>query len=890
MGQRLFVKVFFAALSFVMVCASVWVLPLEARQITPAQLEQFHKLPRAQQEVLARQYGVDLSLLDNQGTAGLDFEKDKETVTPRADEQRDKLFEELLLEKQKIKEEEIKPFGYNLFAGQPTTFSPVNNAPVPGNYRLGAGDTVLLQLFGQESISHTLIVDREGRLTIPKLGPIAVAGLSYDEMKSLINHQVTTRLLGMQAAISMGELRSMQIFVLGEAHQPGAYTVSALTTISQALFASGGLTDIASLRNVRLMRAGEVVTEFDLYDLLIRGDASKDRILQPGDAVFIPPRGGMVRVEGEVTRPAIYEVKQGETLAHLIEFAGGLLPSAYDAALLLQRKNNNQRVSRTLDASKKQVLAAAIYGGDELLVPKISAQLDNSVQIIGAVTRPGAYEWRPGVKISHFISSFSQDLLPDADFSYGLIVRESAKTREIKVLQFDVTSALRGDAKHDKLLEARDQVLFFSRFESEYQRALAGFGEHAENPEGVLEEEKESQEKRELRAAQMRDLLSRGTDNSLTRRNAEQEDFLSKETPAPNSRTLLLRSVLARLQSQETQEVSASLIQVSGEVRFPGAYPLVQDATVADLIAAAGGLKESAYLARAEITRTLIADEVAETDYLAFSLFDALTGTQSIKVQARDRLNIFKIPEWQDTVEVEIAGEVRFPGVYAMRRGETLNNLIARAGGLTAYAYSSGAVFTREEIRERERERLDALVRSLRQEMASISLTDSGRVADYEQLNLLLNDLHGAEPIGRMVLNLPAIISGRDASDVELRDEDKLYIPSMSNSISIIGEVHMPTTYRFNPALSVREYIERSGGAKRRADTKRMFVVRANGEIVPYNPRRGWFSSDSRLALAPGDTIVVPLDSTYKDNMQMWASSTQIIYQLAVAAAAISRI
>src|SRR5690554_1522063 len=259
-------------------------------------------------------------------------------------------------------------------------------------------------------------------------------------------------------------------------------------------------------------------------------------------------------------------------------------------------------------------------------------------------------------------------------------------------------------------------------------------------------------------------------------------------------------------------------------------------------------------------------------------------------IRARDKLNIFRIPEWQDTVDVKIAGEVRFPGTYSVRRGEMLSDLIERAGGLTDYAYANAAVFTREEIRQREGERIEGLVRTLRQELASISLTEGNRLGDYEQLNLLLNDLQGAAPVGRLVLNLPDIITGKKNRDIELRDKDSIHIPAISNSVSIVGEVHMPSTYRFDPAYSVREYIGRSGGTKRRADTDRMFVIRANGEVVPYSPRRGWFSSSERVALEPGDTIVVPLDSSYKATSEVWATSTQIIYQLAVAAAAISRI
>lgn len=840
-----------------------------AQQITQAQIEQFRQLPRAQQEALARQYGIDLSMLENQGSANSDATNDPQTVEARNQETVEQDYEGERTgsrsDRERERENEVKPFGYNVFEGRPTTFAPVNNAPVPGSYRLGVGDTILVQLFGQESISHTLVVDREGRITIPRLGPLTVAGLSYNELKELIHHQVSTRMIGMQVAVSMGELRSMQIFVLGEAFQPGAYTVSSLTTISQALFASGGVTEIASLRNIRLMRSGEVVTEFDLYDLLIRGDSSKDRILQPGDAVFIPARGPMVKISGEVVRPAIYELKGDQSLEDIMSLAGGLLPSAYPDAVQLHRAERGQRSLRTIDASDTQALALTMQGGDEVRVPRISEVIDNSVSIIGAATRTGRYEWRSGLRISDFVTSPTQDLQPDADLNYGLVIRESSDTRDIKVYQFDVSSALRGDTDNDLLLQPRDQVIFFSRFESEYRRALAGYGPYADSPSEIQppsDSEQAALEQTSTRATQY----------------------------APHSRVTLLRTVLARLSSQESSDGSALFVRVSGEVRFPGNYPLVENGSVADLISAAGGLKESAYLARAEITRTLVEEGNAMTDYLSFNLFDAITGASSFDIRARDHLSVFKIPEWQDTVDVELAGEVRFPGSYSVRRGETLLDVVERAGGLTQHAYPPGAVFTREEVKEQERQRVAQLARNLRQELASISLTEGSRVGNYEELNSLLADLQGTDPVGRMVVDLESILAGNREQDLTLRDGDSLFIPNQLNTVSIIGEVQMPTTYRYEQRYSVSDYLSRSGGTKRRADEERMFIVRANGEIEPYHQRRGWFASSGRMQLEPGDTIVVPLDSTYKDPTQVWATSTQIIYQLAVAAAAIARL
>ncbi|EGN74601.1 periplasmic protein involved in polysaccharide export [Idiomarina sp. A28L] len=852
--------------------ASVAHAQASAQQLTPAQIEQFKQLPRAQQEALARQYGIDLSMLERQGSSR-GAQEDPETLRPRdglTDEQRRMAEEDAESEndKKKKREPELKPFGYNIFAAQPTTFAPVNNAPVPGSYRIGAGDSVLIQMFGQESISHNLVVDREGRLTIPRLGPLTVAGLTYDELKALIQNQVNTRMIGMQAAVSMGELRSMQIFVLGEAHQPGAYTVSSLTTISQALLASGGVSDIASLRNVQLKRSGETIVEFDLYDLLIHGDASKDRLLQPGDAVFIPSRGPLVAVSGEVVRPALYELKAGETLADAMNFAGGALASGHLPSVRVLGVRNGQRQVSTVNAVTQ---AERLLGdGDEVYVPRISEAVDNAVMLSGAVTRQGAMEWQPGLRINDIIRSPTQDLLPEADLNYGLILREDPETYTLKLYQFDLSSALRGDAQQNLALQPRDEVIVFSRFEEESKRIQAGFA----TDEEVEEYEEENNEV--------------GLNNSLLP-TAERLPKDKLVLYSKNSRQTLLERLFARLHTQGGIDGTGRSVSISGEVRFPREYPMVENASVASFIAAAGGLRDSAYLARAEITRTVTEDGAANTDYIPFNLYDALLGNASVQIRARDQISVFRIPEWQNTVEVILEGEVLFPGTYAVRRGETLLDVVERAGGLTDYAFVEGTVLTREEIREQERMRLASLSQELRQEMASISLTEGG-VTNYGELNQLLNDLSGAEPVGRLVVDLAQILSGDRSRDIELRDGDRLVVPGQRRTVSIIGEVQMPSTYRYDESLSVIDYIERTGGVKRRGDDKRIFVVRADGSVMPYAQRRGWFSSTGRVDLRPGDTIVVPLNTSYKDNMELWATSTQILYQMAVAIAAVNSI
>ena len=276
---------------------------------TPQQLEQFKKLPKAQQEALAKQYGIDLSTLNKKTKKGSDASNvDEISVFPRKEEALSE--EDKLEEKFKPKVQELKPFGYDLFAGEPMSFMPSEISAIPDSYIVGRGDEFQINLYGKENQLYDVEVDREGRLAIPDLSPVLVAGLSFSEVKELITAKISQEIIGVKAFVSLGRLRSMRVMVLGEVFKPGAYTVSSLSSLSHALFIAGGISEIGSLRNIQLKRAGQTITTLDYYDLLIHGDNRNDVMLKPGDVVFVPAVGKQVSISGLVKRPAIFELKQ----------------------------------------------------------------------------------------------------------------------------------------------------------------------------------------------------------------------------------------------------------------------------------------------------------------------------------------------------------------------------------------------------------------------------------------------------------------------------------------------------------------------------------------------------------------------------------------------------
>ncbi|MBD3368616.1 MAG: sugar transporter, partial [Candidatus Eisenbacteria bacterium] len=442
-------------------------LPAIAQTPTEAQLDVLRSLPQAERERLLREYGVvpesatsperDVSTPDvtsprQQETSDLERRLSGDEApavpdtlgsplaeTPEGESIRS-AFENFVSEAEPlVVDRDLRQFGYELFAGAPTTFAPATDIPVSPDYIIGPGDEVVVQLYGKTNRTTTLTVDRDGVIAFPELGPITVAGLTFREMKETIARDVERRMIGVEVSVSMGRLRSIRIFVLGEVFQPGSYTVSGLSTLTNALLASGGVRKIGSLRDVQLKREGELVATLDLYDLLLEGDTSGDVRLMPGDVVFVPPVGPMVGVAGEVLRPAIYEIDDGTTVAELLELAGGFTPTAHDGLLQLERVEKSGRT--TYDLSLAATDLWTVQDGDLVKVYPVRDREENVVFLTGNVVRPGKRQHFDGMRVLDLIPE-SEDLLPETYFDYALIERENELTREPEYVGFDLGGAL----------------------------------------------------------------------------------------------------------------------------------------------------------------------------------------------------------------------------------------------------------------------------------------------------------------------------------------------------------------------------------------------------------------------------------------------------------------
>ncbi|KZN37368.1 SLBB domain-containing protein [Pseudoalteromonas luteoviolacea] len=830
---------------------------------TPEQIEQFKKLPKAQQEALAKQYGVDLSSIIP--TVGAE-----NTATPISsiEERINPLLPIEVEEPLKPIKEELKPFGYELFAGEPTSFIPNEQIAVPNDYVIAGGDKIAISLYGKETAIHEIYVDREGRLSIPNFSPIHVAGLTYKELKELIDHKVTTESIGLKVFVSIAELRSLRVLVVGEAHKPGSYALSPLSNVTHALFASGGLSEIASLRNITVKRKGKVVSKLDLYDLLLRGDSTGDVTLQSGDVVFIPSVGPQVTVSGLVKRPAIFELKEGETADSLITMFGGFKETAFLQQVEIKRVVNNAKQSViSVDFSNDDV-SYIPQGGDALKVKSVNSEVVDSVTLIGAVARPGFYEWESGLTFDKLVKNVKSDLLPQADLGYAIIVRETPNVSQIEVLQFSIFDALNGKPIS---LQKNDKVYVFSRFNEleKEEKALKNLA--------LTIEEQELQEK-----VKLWHLYERKQFNEKVLFEAD-----SKKAKTVFGRDTLLAPIIAKLEFQSTVGNTKAVFEIDGQVRFPGTYPLATNTTVQSAIIAAGGLLESAFVEYAEVTRLL---EGGVVRHIKAKDINLSSQNDQLALQSRDILNVLMQPNWQDSYKVTLQGEVKFPGTYTIKRGETLDQVLIRAGGITQFAEPKAAIFTREAIKKQEQKQLRKLSEELRKDIASKSFNKSigtNTSLTYEETDKLLKDLASVTALGRLVIDLPSIITSQEA--LRLQDGDVLYVPGKQDSISIIGEVNYSSSHLFKEGVSIEEYITLSGGMKDRADEEKVYVIKANGAVFIPN-QTSWFAMNNRIELEAGDTIVVPMDASHTDNLTLWSTATQIFYQLGVGVAAIARI
>lgn len=849
-----------------------------------SQLQLYSQLPPEQKEALARQLNGEPTGPQEVGA----IEEAPPAVIREGDGRLVFIPDEV-----KYTNEPLRPFGYDLFRAQPTTFAPVADAPVPPEYAVGPGDNLLLRLFGKESAEYNLVVDRVGQVFLPEIGPLVIAGKRFDQASEAIIEWVEKAKIGVTATVAMGELRSIRIFVAGEARNPGSYTVSSLATITQALYVSGGIKEIGSLRKIELRRGGERITTLDLYDLLMRGDARNDYPLQSGDVVFVPPVGKTVALTGAVRRPAIYELREERALHQAITLAGGVVPGAVIDRVLVERVENGRR--SFISAGAVGVDAdLLLQSGDTIKIAELLQDTDNGIEVFGNARWPGIYSAGVATRFTDIVRS-TDDLKPLSDIDFALIMRRVDGGSQLRPIYVNPRRAFAGDDAANIQLRSGDQLYLFS--------ALAAIDEH----EAPFDEDKESTgDQRTLSTLQSKGSTNLSSPEMTPEANGlngieslsknellgVEGDVNSAETTDAaelGNRISRMGELAGQLQALARFGEPASVVEVVGAIRFPGRVPLDRARnSIRDVLRAVGGMPSEAEAGFFEVTRApkrIVKAREASREIVRVDSPEV----DEVRIYPGDTLAVRTVPGFDEKRSVTLLGEVLYPGSYTVTVGTTLAELVERAGGLTKVAFPRGAVFTREALRHKEMGQVYKLRSRLRANMAAASLMDSaskGRgLTDVLTLSALFDELDGYQPIGRLVIDLNEQIAGR-AKPVVLDDGDRLVIPSVPEEVTVIGEVQFPTSHRWERGGRRREYLDRSGGFTKMADERRVFIVRADGSVDARG--YGWFAGGPQLQ--PGDTIVVPMDVTPIRPLTLFSSVTQVLYQLAVTAAAFNSV
>ena len=574
----------------------------------------------AQQIKMARQLGINIEEIkgaSEEKATGIGQEYEDFTVKQEKEVKKDSLNKYLGFSDFENR------FGSELFSNERDDYKIADDAQAPEDYVLGLGDQIIIQYYGADSGEFFLEIDRSGSILLPKIGPVILNGLKLEEARRLIRSRVEAQLVGVNATISIGKTKFINIFVAGNVNSPGVYSMPALSRVTHALYTAGGITDIGTYRNIKVKRQGQVVGSVDLYDFLVNGDNSSDINLHPNDVVLVGLSEKNIQVRGAVKRPGIYELKNDDLIS-IINIFGGFSPGA----------------------DKENV-------------------------------------------------------------SYSSLISESPT----RILNF--------------------------------------------------------------------------TD-----------------------------------------------------------------------------IKEFNF-------------------YDGDNIFIKYKPSSFVKINEVER-NSFK----SSAVRVKVQGEVLYPGEYLLENGETLSSLISRAGGVTKNAFLNGAVFTRENVRQREALRARQLADDVSRTFVSASQTQSDNQIDQTSFEFIMGQLEDYSGVGRVVINMSRALAGRSDADIKLLDGDALFIPTKSNTISVFGEVRRESSFVFNNKYSIDDYITMAAGITRLADDDNIYIVRADGFVEM--PTGNWFKFGASRVLQEGDTIIVPVDYSYRAALPFWRDVISIVYQGAVAIAAIS--
>ncbi len=680
----------------------------------------------------------------------------------------------------------------------------LNYAPgfIPGAYVVRTGDRILVQLFGSTNYSNVYTVLDNGSINLPEIGPIQIAGIANNQLNDHINSQILDSFVGTNINASVISSNPIEIFVSGEVVSPGIKIIRSNGSLIEAIVASGGITDIASIRTIKIIR-DQTVTDIDLYDFLLRGESEDELSLLSGDVVLINPVRKIVGVSGMVRRSFYFELLEGEGYDAAINFAGGILSSADEESISILRQSLGRPIESVQYLEELEPIDRDIVN-----VPLKFINNINSVSIVGPHIREGLNPWEPGDRILDILGD-RNSFIAGAELNYILVKRQPLVNGAIDFISVDLEHAY-DDSNSQENIEilARDEIYVFN---AEFSR------------ESIID-------------------------------------------------TLLNESVPFSEYSDRNN------IVVQGLVGFPGRFPYEANMTVRKVLNASGGIRYPGDTSRILIERILDDKQISSFFVDQNSNFEILPG---------DIIVVNDILGYQTPRRVTISGQVRSPGTYFAAAGESVQDIIERAGGYTDVANPSGIIVRKERLIELERRSRRTSVEQLQAQIRNL-----GGSADInlDLINAFISEYLNSEIIGR-VNTLEDLDLNQQLVNITIENNDTIYIPESSYTVSVFGEVNIPGSFVYIEDNNVLDYIEHAGSFLASANDRELLLISPSGRISTLR-RGGIFNRQNRQDMIPqpGDVILVTPDLrlNFQQNLNIASSVTAIIYQTAVALAAVN--
>ncbi len=822
----------------------------------------------------------------------------------------DELYRPSTVEKEfqtRLGDPSLRQFGYDLFRSAASKSGPLTGQ-VADNYVLGPGDELIITFQGATNDTYTARVARDGRLIAGELPPIRAGGRTLGAVRTSLAAATRENLLGTDVYVSLGGVRSATVFIGGEVERPGQYQVIALSDVANALARAGGLRKSGSLRNIRIVRNG-VTRTVDLYGLLGIG-APPSIGVQDGDRIIVPVIGQTFAITGAVARPGIYEMRGAISIDEALRYAGGAVrPRGYKIAISRIAEDGREVFVRAQGAGS-QVIAG---DGVQIVGGSAGAARDR-VLLRGYVINEGPRALSNAQTVADLVGDVD-NLRLGTYLPMAALIRRDTDTGMRNYEAVDLRGALTGG--DNVPLRGDDRLYIFSTDDIAFMNSAAVrgviLGERNSLPQcvslmrlealvrdtqsprfysitrGTFTVEREGKNV----AVSVGDAL--GANNGARQVQAVNQNEDSIRSKDAQSETDKGRKKLGAGEDddnpecpkvfEEAPELLPFLIEnsvsVGGSVRRPGAYPVGSTIKANALIGAADGVVASTGSVTLDLTRAETGDTsryaVADGDY---------SQAQNLVLRAGDDLRINADLPAYEVGAVLLTGEFARPGLYTIRQGERLSELIARAGGLRENAYPYGTVFTRRSVRELQQEGFKRTARELNTALLALVAqkdTNSGAIASAGEL---IKTLSTTEAVGRMVVEAdPRVLAQRPDLDPILEGGDSIFMPKKPTYVLTLGDVSNPGALQFIAGKGVSDYLAEAGGSQSTADKGRTFLVLPNGSAQPV---RNGFWRQSNIVVPPGSTIIVPKNLNPLRSLGVIRDVATIFGQLATAAASIA--